>query len=297
MQAVHQEEAARVVPPSSFIIVTGLSGAGKSLASRCFEDVNFFCVDNLPPALLPKFAQLCASSEIQNVALVIDIRGRDFFREFDSALDEMRRDGVPFQVLFLDASDQTLVTRFSETRRKHPLSSGGRVLDDIRNERHLLENVRQRADLIIDTSILSPTQLKEEIIARIAAPSTGSRISVTVLSFGFKYGLPMDADLVFDVRFLSNPYYVRQLRDLTGNDGEVRDFVLKQPKAQAFLDHLYQMTDFLVPEYVQEGKTHLTVAIGCTGGKHRSITLANELSRHLQAKNLRVVLEHRDIRR
>jgi UPF0042 nucleotide-binding protein len=297
MQAIHQEEDARVAPTSNFIIITGLSGAGKSLATRCFEDLNFFCVDNLPPALLPKFAQLCASSEIQNVALVIDIRGRDFFSEFDSALDEMRRDGVPFQILFLDASDQTLVTRFSETRRKHPLNSGGRVLDDIRQERRLLENVRQRADLIVDTSILSPSRLKEEIIARIAAPPTGSRISVTILSFGFKYGLPMDADLVFDVRFISNPYYVATLRDLTGNDADVRDYVLAQPKAQAFLDHLYQMADFLVPEYVQEGKTHLTVAIGCTGGKHRSITLANELARHLQARNYKVVLEHRDVHR
>lgn len=283
-----------MAPTSNFIIITGLSGAGKSLASRCFEDLNFFCVDNLPPALLPKFAQLCASSEVQNVALVIDIRGRDFFGEFDSALDEMRRDGVAFQVIFLDASDQTLVTRFSETRRKHPLSAGGRVLDDIRQERKLLENVRQRADLILDTSILSPTRLKEEIISRIAAPPGGSRITVTILSFGFKYGLPMDADLVFDVRFLSNPYYVASLRDLTGNDADVRDFVLAQPKAQAFLDHLYQMTDFLVPEYVQEGKTHLTIAIGCTGGKHRSITLANELSRHLQSRSFKVVLEHRD---
>lgn len=297
MQAIHREETARVAPSSNFIIITGLSGAGKSLASRCFEDVNFFCVDNLPPALLPKFAQLCASSEIQNVALVIDIRGRDFFREFDSALDEMRRDGVPFQVLFLDASDQTLVTRFSETRRKHPLSAGGRILDDIRHERQLLENVRQRADLIIDTSILTPTQLKDEIIARIGAPASGSRITVTVLSFGFKYGLPMDADLVFDVRFLSNPYYIARLRDLTGNDAEVKEFIMRQPKAHAFLDHLYEMTDFLVPEYVQEGKTHLTVAIGCTGGKHRSITLANELTRHLQAKSFKVVLEHRDVHR
>lgn len=297
MQAIQKEDTARVAPTSNFIIITGLSGAGKSLASRCFEDLNFFCVDNLPPALLPKLAQLCASSEVQNVALVIDIRGRDFFGEFDSALDEMRRDGVPFQIIFLDASDQTLVTRFSETRRKHPLSAGGRVLDDIRQERKLLENVRQRADLILDTSILSPTRLKEEIITRIAVAPAGSRITVTILSFGFKYGLPMDADLVFDVRFLSNPYYVASLRDLTGNDADVRDFVLAQPKAQAFLDHLYQMTDFLVPEYVQEGKTHLTIAIGCTGGKHRSITLANELSRHLQSRSFKVVLEHRDVHR
>ena len=297
MQAFQSEDATRAAPTSNFIIITGLSGAGKSLASRCFEDLNFFCVDNLPPALLPKFAQLCATSEIQNVALVIDIRGRDFFRELDSALDEMRRDGVPFQVIFLDASDQTLVTRFSETRRKHPLSSGGRVLDDIRHERKLLENLRTRADLILDTSILSPTRLKEEIISRIAAPPAGGRIMVTILSFGFKYGLPMDADLVFDVRFLSNPYYVASLRDQTGNDADVRDYVLAQAKAQAFLDHLYQMTDFLIPEYVQEGKTHLTVAIGCTGGKHRSITLANELARHMQSSSFKVVIKHRDVHR
>ncbi len=297
MQTLHQEEVARVAPTSNFIIITGLSGAGKSLASRCFEDLNFFCVDNLPPTLLPKFAQLCATSEIRNVALVIDVRGRDFFSELDSALDQVRHDGVAFQVLFLDASDQALVTRFSETRRKHPLHSGGRILDDIQQERRQLEGVRQRADIIIDTSNLAPARLKEEIIVRVARPSQESSLSVTVVSFGFKYGLPMDADLVFDVRFLANPYYVAGLRELTGNETPVRDYVLSQPKAQAFLGYLYQMTDFLLPEFVLEGKSHLTIAIGCTGGKHRSVTLSNELGRHLEARHHKVVLEHRDARR
>jgi len=283
------------VPHSQFVIVTGMSGAGKSLASRCFEDLNFFVVDNLPPALLPKFAQLCGSSEIESVALVIDIRGREFFGDFLSALDQMRSDGADFKIVFLDASDKVLVRRFSETRRKHPLSAGGRVLDAIDQERKFLEGVKARADYIIDTSSLSPYQLKEEITATMAPPSNGGPLSVTVVSFGFKYGLPLDADLVLDVRFLTNPYYVSRLRNLTGQHEEVQKYVLKQPKAQEFLTRLYGLTDFLIPQYVDEGKSHLTIAIGCTGGKHRSITLANELAKHLQEQDYRVVIEHRDI--
>lgn len=280
---------------SKFVIITGLSGAGKSLASRCFEDLNYFCVDNLPPALLTKFAQLCASSEIENVALVIDIRGREFFGDFLSALDQMRQEGVSFQVVYLEATDKVLVRRFSETRRKHPLSSGGRILDDIQLERKMLASVKARADLIIDSSSLSPHQLKEEITRRMAAPSNGHAMHVTVVSFGYKHGLPVDADMVMDVRFLSNPYYVAKLRHLTGNDDEVKSYILKQPKARQFLEHLFQITDFLLPQYVEEGKSHFTIAIGCTGGKHRSITLANELAQHLQKQNFTVVIEHRDI--
>lgn len=284
------------MPHSKFVIVTGMSGAGKSLASRCFEDLNFFVVDNLPPALLPKLAQLCGSSEIDNVALVIDIRGRDFFGDFLSALDQMRSDGASFQILFLDATDKVLVRRFSETRRKHPLSKGGRIVEAIEQERKFLAAVKTRADHIIDTSSLTPYQLKEEITAKIApASKNGSPMAVTVLSFGFKYGLPLDADLVLDVRFLTNPYYVSRLRNLTGNDEEVQKYVLKQPKAKEFLDRLYSLTDFLIPQYVEEGKSQVTIAIGCTGGKHRSITLANELARHLQDQEYKVVVEHRDI--
>jgi UPF0042 nucleotide-binding protein len=293
-------EKTEVLSQSRFVIITGLSGAGKTLASRCFEDLNFFCVDNLPPALLPKFAQLCSSSDIQNAALVIDIRGRELFSQLDSALDQLQTDNVPFKVVFLDASDESLVMRFSETRRRHPLSSGGRVLEDIQQERRLLENVRKRSDLIVDTSDLTPNELKEQITQVIATSSpsgNGNPLGVTVVSFGFKYGLPMDADLVFDVRFLSNPYYVPKLRNKTGNDEEVRTYVLKQPKAQEFLERLYTMTDFLLPEYLREGKSHLTIAIGCTGGRHRSITLANELARHLQEKAFKVVTAHRDMYR
>ncbi|MBM3464671.1 MAG: RNase adapter RapZ [Armatimonadetes bacterium] len=280
---------------SKFIIITGLSGAGKSLASRCFEDLNYFCVDNLPPALLPKFAQLCGSSEIDNVALVIDIRGREFFGDFLSALDQMRHEGVNFQVVFLEGSDKVLVRRFSETRRKHPLSTGGRILDDIQLERKMLASVKSRADVIIDTSALAPQQLKEEIARLMAKPSNGSPLSVTVVSFGFKHGLPVDADMVLDVRFLTNPYYVSKLRHLTGNDDEVKKYVLKQPKAKEFLKHLFGITDFLLPQYVDEGKSHFTIGVGCTGGKHRSICLANELAGHLEHKNFKVVVEHRDI--
>lgn len=282
---------------SRFFIITGLSGAGKSLASRCFEDFNFFCVDNLPPALLPKFAQLCKTSEIQSVALVIDIRGREFFGEFASALDALRQDGFNFEIIFLEATDQTLVTRFSETRRKHPLHSGGRILDDIKQERLLLENLKERANLIIDTSRLSPQQLKDQI-TRTVSPSglVGNNLRVTIMSFGYKHGLPMDLDLLFDVRFLTNPYYVPTLRNLTGNDAPVRSYVMDQPKAHEFLAHLYSLIDFLLPEYVREGKANLTIGIGCTGGHHRSITLVNELAAHLE-DSYEVVVEHRDIHR
>lgn len=282
---------------SRFFVITGLSGAGKSLASRCFEDFNFFCVDNLPPALLTTFAQLCQSSEIQSVALVIDIRGREFFGELASALDALRHDGFAFQVIFLDATDQALVTRFSETRRKHPLNSGGRLLDDIQQERRLLENLKERADLIVDTSRLSPQQLKDQI-TRFVSPGgeIGHTLRITLMSFGYKHGLPMDLDLLFDVRFLTNPYYIPHLRNLNGNDAEVRDYVLGQPKAREFLAHLFTLVDFLLPEYVHEGKANLTIGIGCTGGHHRSTTLVNELAIHLKDR-YPVVIEHRDLHR
>jgi RNase adapter protein RapZ len=281
-----------------FVIITGLSGAGKTFASRCFEDLGYFCVDNLPPALLPKFAQLCDSSEITQAALVIDIRGRDFFNDLLSALDELHTDEVAFRVVFLDASDKVLVRRFSETRRKHPLASaGGRVLDAISTERALLESIKARADIIIDSSDLKPGQLKTAITTSLNHMGSSPVMAINIMSFGFKYGLPVDADMVLDVRFLANPYYVPELRNLTGNDEDVQRYVLKQPPAKQFLVHTTALIDFLLPRYQAEGKSQFTLAIGCTGGKHRSITMANELARYLEDKRIDVSLEHRDIRR
>ena len=285
------------MPSCQLVIITGLSGAGKTFASRCFEDLGYFCVDNLPPALLPTFAQLCASSEITQAALVIDIRGRDFFNDLTSALDQLAAAEVPYRVVFLDASDKVLVRRFSETRRKHPLGSEGRVLDAIVTERSMLEAIKARSDVIIDSSDLKPGQLKAAITSQLTQVEQGPRLAVTVMSFGFKHGIPVDADMMVDVRFLANPYYVPTLRNLTGNDEEVQRYVLEQPDARAFLAHLCTMVDFLVPRYEHEGKSHFTLAIGCTGGKHRSITLAIELARHLESRGVSVALEHRDERR
>lgn len=278
-----------------FVVVTGLSGAGKSLVARCFEDLNFFCVDNLPPALLPKFAQLCQASEVSQVALVCDIRVRQFFSELQGALEEVPRFNYESEILFLEATDDVLVRRFSETRRKHPLASAGRILDGIHEERKLLQPLRDIAQTVIDTSELSARQLREEIESRYSTSARGRVLDVSVMSFGYKYGLPVDADLVFDVRFLPNPYYVAEFRHRTGQHGDVRDFVLKFPETQAFLDRMYGMIEFLMPYYQREGKAHLTIALGCTGGKHRSVTIANELATWLAQQDYPVALDHRDI--
>lgn len=282
-----------------FLIITGLSGAGKSYAMRVFEDLNFFCVDNLPPQLLPKFADLCLHSDgkVQRVAVVMDIRGGEFFDDLFGALAQLDQIGVAYQILFLDASDEALVRRFKETRRKHPLSHGRTILAGIRSERRRLEAVKERADKIIDTSTLSVRQLREEIIATYVRGERAGALEISIISFGYKYGLPMDADLVFDVRFLPNPHYQPALRPLAGGSREVRKFVLGKPETRAFLRHLFRIIDYLLPRFVQEGKTHLTVAVGCTGGKHRSVVLADELSGHLHTRGSKVRVRHRDIRK
>lgn len=280
-----------------FVIVTGLSGAGKSLAIRAFEDMNYFCVDNLLPALIPKFAQICAHSQVKKVALVIDIRGKQFFKELLSALSEIHKYGFKYKILFLEASDEVLVRRFSETRRKHPLSSGGRILDGIKAERRQLEEIKGMADKVIDTGALTSNQLKKEL-SRLFLPSRdGKTINITIVSFGYKYGVPLDADLVYDVRFLPNPYYAEKLRNLTGNNDSVRDYVLKSPQTKKFMKKFFDFNKFLIPEFVKEGKSHLTIAIGCTGGRHRSIVMGNELARSLQQNKYRVRVEHRDLKK
>ncbi|WP_432665904.1 RNase adapter RapZ [Wukongibacter baidiensis] len=278
-----------------FVIITGLSGAGKSQAMKCMEDLGFYCVDNLPPVLIPKFAELCFTNggEIQKIALVIDIRGGKFFDDLFESLDELKGKGYKYEILFLDASDETLIKRFKETRRVHPLSSEGRIIDGIEAEREKLENLKIRANKIIDTSNMIPSELKEEI-KKIFIEGSSNNIMISILSFGFKKGIPLDADLVFDVRFLPNPHYIPELKEFTGNDKNVREYVMKWPESIEFVKKLNDLIDFLIPFYEREGKFQLVIAVGCTGGKHRSVTVANILNEYLKEKGQRVRLNHRD---
>jgi RNase adapter protein RapZ len=280
-----------------FLIVTGLSGAGKTMATHSLEDLGFFCVDNLPPALLPKFAEIIRESQgrIRRVALVIDIRGGEFFNALDAALASLEAMGVPFQILFLDASDEVLVRRFEETRRKHPL--GGSVLDGIRSERKRLQPVKERAHKIIDTTSLTVRDLKAELAEAFLTAGRERTLTVSVVSFGYKYGIPLDADLVFDVRFLPNPHYVEALRSLPGNSPAIREFVLRWDQTREFQRRLHDLVGYLLPQYTAEGKTHLTIAIGCTGGKHRSVVIGEDLSRFLRGAGFETRLKHRDVRK
>lgn len=283
-----------------FVIITGLSGAGKSNAMKVFEDLGFFCVDNLPPALLPKFADVVLHSggKVRRVALVIDIRGGEFFDELFAALQQLSRMGLRYDILFLDAADDVLVRRFKETRRKHPLAQAGRMLDGIRAERRRLEVVKGRSDRIVDTSTLTVKELRDEIVSTYLRDRKPARqLEISIVSFGYKYGIPIDADLILDVRFLPNPHYQATLRPLPGSHARVRRFVLEQPETREFLTRLYDFTDYLVPQFVAEGKTHLTIGLGCTGGRHRSVVLGEALARHLRARGCRVHVRHRDVRK
>jgi UPF0042 nucleotide-binding protein len=279
-----------------FVIITGLSGAGKSNAMKVFEDLGYFCVDNLPPALLPKFAELCLQSDrIHHAAVAIDVRGGEFFNDFFVALDHLAAIGLPARILFLDASDDVLVRRYEETRRKHPLAQAGGLLEGIREERRRLEAVKERADWIVDTSTLTVRELRDTIVQTFLRGVQPGTLAVTVVSFGYKYGLPLDADVVLDVRFLPNPHYDETLRPLPGHSPPVRDFVLGAAPTQEFLRRLRDLLDYLLPQFVAEGKAHLTVALGCTGGKHRSVVLADELAAYLSGRGYRVAVRHRDV--
>jgi len=281
-----------------FLIITGLSGAGKTQAVRSLEDLGFFCVDNLPPSLIPKFAELCTQSKgkVNKVALVIDIRGGEFFDDLFAALEDLKAMGIYYEILFLEASNEILVNRFKETRRRHPLSAeGGGVMEGIKLERERLQELRGRANKIIDTSELKPNQLKEEIQGLWGKNGKEKILSITVMSFGYKYGIPLDTDLLVDVRFLPNPYYIPELKALTGSDKEIQDYVFKSPISQEFIDKYYSLLNFLIPNYITEGKTHLVIAIGCTGGRHRSVALANRLGQLLQNDKYQVTVKHRDI--
>jgi UPF0042 nucleotide-binding protein CLONEX_01169 len=281
-----------------FIIVTGMSGAGKSTVLKFLEDIGYFCVDNLPPSLIPKFVELCENptSDVENVALGVDIRGGKRFGELFNFLSEATRETNKFEILFLDCADDVLLKRYKESRRNHPLSAKGeRILNGIHKERKLLSNIRQRADYIIDTTNLLTRHLRTQLSEIFLEGKGFDSLMITVLSFGFKYGIPSDADLVFDVRFIPNPFYIKELRTLTGNDVAVRDYVMECPEAQVFRDKLSDMAEFLIPNYIREGKTQLVIAIGCTGGQHRSVTLANELHTYLKRAGHSVVIAHRDI--
>jgi RNase adapter protein RapZ len=280
-----------------FTIITGLSGAGRSEAAKALEDLGHFVIDNLPPALIGKMAELAQrpGSSVQHIALVVDVRGRQFFSELTEALKDLASSGVDYRILFLTAADDVLVRRFEATRRRHPLAD--RVVDGIHQERALLETMRAQADLVIDTSDLTVHELRDRIVGTFSRQPRETRLQATVESFGYKYGIPMDADLVLDVRFLPNPHWVEELRPLPGTDPRVREYVMTRQATRDFLDRFEEMLEVLIPGYLTEGKRYLTVAIGCTGGRHRSVVVGEEVAEMLRRRGLPVTTEHRDIDR
>lgn len=282
-----------------FIIVTGLSGAGKSEATNALEDMGYFCVDNLPPKLIKKFAEVCKQSQgsIDKVALVMDIRGGIFFDDLFESLSELSKEQFQYEILFLDTSDEVLVKRFKEKRRSHPLAPGGRVITGIELERQKLREVKDKADVIIDTSKYAIKDLREEMARKFGDKEMPEKqMAITILSFGFKYGIPVDSDLVFDVRFIPNPFYIPELKPFSGNDEPVKNYVMEQTETQTFLQKANDMFEFLIPNYQKEGKRQLIISIGCTGGRHRSVAIANSIYETLRANNHDVYIEHRDIK-
>lgn len=281
-----------------FVIVTGMSGGGKSTALKMLEDAGFYCVDNLPTSLIEKFVELISmpNSEISKVVLGLDVRSDQSFEDATRVLQEIKQKGYPFEILFMDAAENVLIKRYNETRRVHPLAADGRVEDGVRRERRVLENIKRNADYVIDTTNLLTRELKAELDRIFVKNGEYNSLMVTVMSFGFKHGIPADADLVFDVRFLPNPFYIDELKHKTGNDKEVQDYVMSFGEAEIFLSKLVDMMQFLMPNYVKEGKYRLVIAIGCTGGKHRSVTLANELYKQMKDKGqYGIKLLHRDV--
>lgn len=281
-----------------FVIVTGMSGGGKSTALKMLEDAGFYCVDNLPVSLIEKFIELISmpNSEISKVAMGIDVRSGQSFREAASILAQQKERGYQFEILFMDAEDNALIKRYKETRRVHPLAAEGRLEDGVQKERKVLEDIKRIADYVIDSSNLLTRELKAELDRIFVENGEYNNLMVTVMSFGFKHGLPADADLVFDVRFLPNPFYIDELKTKTGKDKEVQEYVMAFAEAGSFLDKLTDMVEFLMPNYVKEGKYRLVIAIGCTGGRHRSVTLANELYRRMKKEGkYGIKLYHRDL--
>ena len=279
-----------------FFIITGLSGAGKSQAINCMEDLGYYCIDNMPPALIKDFINLTAQEKmmINKAAFVIDIRGGEFFDDLKRGLDDLKKAGIDYKVLFLEASDEVLIRRYKETRRAHPLSSGGTILEGITAERERLMEIRKESDYIIDTSNMKASQLAEAIKALILSPDRAS-FSITIQSFGYKHGIPLDADMVFDMRFIPNPFYLPSLKNLTGNSRKVQDYVMKFDESRSFVEQLHKMINELIPCFIREGKPQLVLAFGCTGGQHRSVTMANIFTDLFREDGWQVLTIHRDL--
>lgn len=279
------------------VIISGLSGAGKSQAVNCLEDMGYYCIDNLPPALVKNFIELAMSERnlIEKAAFVIDIRGGDFFEDIKPCLAYLKEKDLPNKVLFLEASNEVLIRRFKETRRLHPLNQDGENLVGIEKEREILSDLRTVADYVIDTSNMKAARLKQELKSIFESGEEEIKFIVNIMSFGFKHGIPLEADMVFDMRFLPNPYYVPSLKKLTGNSKKIQDYVLKYDEAQQFIENVDRMLTQMIPCYIREGKYHLNLAFGCTGGHHRSVTMANVFAKKLKESGLRITIEHRDL--
>lgn len=281
------------------VVITGMSGAGKTNFMQKLEDMGYYCVDNLPPVLIVRFADLCwkSTSNTRHVAVVTDIRGGSFFDALPQALDELKKRGIPHEVVFLEASDEALVRRYMETRRQHPLAKNMRIQEGIAQERKILAGIRAQADVIVDTTAMKTGDLKEYLSSRFGVDRSGAEMQITVFSFGFKYGIPIDADTVIDVRFLPNPFYVPEYKYSTGRVKEVADYIEKAPVTREFLGKLYDFMDFMVDHFKKAGKTQFTIAIGCTGGMHRSVFVTERLGSHLKERFGHVNVEHRDLHR
>lgn len=281
-----------------FLVITGMSGAGKSQAMKVMEDMGYYCMDNLPPALLPKFAELCIESKrtIDKIAVVVDIRGGEFFHSLFKSLDSLRDMGIGYKILFLEASNETLVKRYKELRRPHPLKPEGSILKGIEEERKLMRELKDRAYYIIDTSKLTLAMLRRELYRSFAEGGERRKISILVTSFGYKHGMLMDGDLIFDVRFLPNPYYIDELKKVSGINKETKEYVFKWPQTNIFVSKITEMLEFLIPYYVEEGKTQLVIGIGCTGGFHRSVAIANKIGEILKENGHRTIINHRDLK-
>ena len=296
-RAMSKEEEAFEPETPDFTIVTGLSGAGRSEVANALEDLGYFVVDNLPPALMAKMVELAVvpGQEIKHIALVVDVRGGTYFDQVSEALRDLARRGIEYRIVFLTASDDVLIRRFEATKRKHPLAD--RVLDGISKERAVLESLREAADLVIDTSNMTVHELRDRVVASFSAQSREERMQTTVVSFGYKHGLPLDADMVLDIRFLPNPYWIDDLRPLPGTDRRVRDYVMRQAETTDFMKRLDGLLDGLVPGFLHEGKRYLTIAVGCTGGRHRSVVVAEAIAESLRRRGLNVAVRHRDLER
>lgn len=281
------------------IIVTGLSGAGKSQVMNCLEDLGYYCIDNLPPVLMESFIDLTSgeNSTLEKAAFAIDVRGGELFYDMEKKLDDLTARGVDYKIIYLEASERVLIRRFNETRRQHPLSKdqGVSTAQGIRSEKEILKNLRARADYVIDTSNMKTARLWKEVKDILTSGESEKTFVVNVMSFGYKRGVPLGADMIFDMRFIPNPYYVKSLRPLTGNNKKIREFVMRQDVTVEFLSRLEPLIDFLIPFYVKEGKYNLNLAFGCTGGHHRSVAMANEVAERLRQQGRRVTLEHRDL--